>query len=255
MRIVSLVPSWTETLLLAGAEIVGRTRYCLYPEDKVEHIQVVGGTKDWDLTKIQELKPDIILLDQEENPRWMAEKSPAPLHVTHVTSVADMARELEGLRVLTGLGILSQWAERWRRVAENPLHNTEAGILEWGRRPESTIRQTLYVIWRKPWMTVNSNTFVGSMLEHCGHTLLEIPGGKYPQLDLEAWPDKAETLLFFSSEPYSFLERREGLAELGFPYAFANGESFSWFGIRSLQFLEGLDRKNRVGGTPSGPVE
>ena len=48
MRVVSLVPSWTETLIEAGVDVVGRTRFCLHPRDRVKSIPAVGGTKDAD---------------------------------------------------------------------------------------------------------------------------------------------------------------------------------------------------------------
>ena len=91
-------------------------------------------------------------------------------------------------------------------------------------------------------MTVSRETFVGSMLSYCGLSEY-LPGypDKYPKLDLEH-EEKKSTLLLFSSEPYPFLQHRSGLEELGFPYAFMNGESFSWFGVRSLRFLQGLAR-------------
>lgn len=45
VRVISMVPSWTETLIYCGIEVVGRTRYCIHPEE-AQKISVVGGTKD-----------------------------------------------------------------------------------------------------------------------------------------------------------------------------------------------------------------
>ena len=55
MRIISLVPSLTETLIWADAHVVGRTRFCIHPESRVDEIQIVGGTKKIDLSKIVNL--------------------------------------------------------------------------------------------------------------------------------------------------------------------------------------------------------
>jgi ABC-type Fe3+-hydroxamate transport system substrate-binding protein len=70
-RIVSLVPSDTETLfdLGVGELVVGRTRYCVEPADRVADIPTVGGTKDIDIDQIMALAPDLILANQEENSR------------------------------------------------------------------------------------------------------------------------------------------------------------------------------------------
>lgn len=63
-RIVSMVPCITETLLAAGLgdRIVGRTRYCPPVEDAAE----IGGVWDPDLDLIVSLRPDLVLVDPEE---------------------------------------------------------------------------------------------------------------------------------------------------------------------------------------------
>lgn len=62
MRIVSLAPSATEILfeLGLGDKLVGRTRFCNYPEE-VKDIPNVGGWLDIDYKKIDHIKPDLIL--------------------------------------------------------------------------------------------------------------------------------------------------------------------------------------------------
>ena len=66
---ISMVPSWTETLISCGVEVVGRTRYCIHPTPVVKDIAVVGGTKNIDWKKVREIDADLLILDQEENPR------------------------------------------------------------------------------------------------------------------------------------------------------------------------------------------
>jgi ABC-type Fe3+-hydroxamate transport system substrate-binding protein len=70
-RIVSLVPSDTDTLFALGAgdRVVGRTRYCVEPRGRVERIPVCGGTKDIDVDAVAALEPDLVLCNQEENAR------------------------------------------------------------------------------------------------------------------------------------------------------------------------------------------
>ncbi|MER3458192.1 MAG: ABC transporter substrate-binding protein, partial [Chloroflexota bacterium] len=68
-RIVSLVPSVTESLfdLGAGHKVVGRTVYCAHPAPQVNVIPAVGGTKNPDIAHILALKPDLVIANQEEN--------------------------------------------------------------------------------------------------------------------------------------------------------------------------------------------
>ena len=71
MRVVSLVPSLTETLFDLGLgvnEVVGRTPWCIHPA-AAHDVPVVGGTKTPNLNKILDARPDVVVLDREENPK------------------------------------------------------------------------------------------------------------------------------------------------------------------------------------------
>jgi len=69
MRIISLVPSITETLFELGLDdqIIAVTRWCTRPAGKVIHKPKVGGTKNPKLQSILDWKPDIVILDCDEN--------------------------------------------------------------------------------------------------------------------------------------------------------------------------------------------
>lgn len=228
-----MVPSWTETLLEAGVEVVGRTRFCIHPPSSVVR---VGGTKDWKLPRVLSLKADLLVLDREENPQFMSVDSGLPVWASHIRSLEDVAPALRDLSGVLGCGLLADWSVRWEAVGAAPACAGFPGIVEWGRRPSSEVRSVVYVIWRDPWMAVGPDTFIGSALAKTGYPVFGF-GEKYPVVDFASF-DCESTLILFSSEPYPFLRKREGLAELGFPYAFVDGESFSWFGVRALRFLE-----------------
>ncbi len=246
MRVVSLIPSWTETLLEAGVNVVGRTRFCVYPADKVRNIPAVAGTKNWDFAAIKALKPDLLLLDKEENPKWMAEQTEIPVFSTHITSIQSMPGALAQMALRfhnAGLvKLATRWdsIQAWRGLSRWEYGEPIPGFIEWGREPERPIRNVVYVIWRNPWMTVSRSTFIGSMLSTVGFGpfLRDFPE-KYPRFNIADY-EASETLLLFSSEPYPFLRKKDVLNPLFAPYAFVDGERFSWFGMRSLRFLEEL---------------
>ncbi|MCX7978050.1 MAG: helical backbone metal receptor [Bdellovibrionaceae bacterium] len=243
-KIISLVPSWTETLIAADVSVVGRTRFCIHPKDRIKDVPVVGGTKNWEWDKILSLNPDLLILDREENPRFMSEQNSIPWHATHITSVQDVPRALAEMAKLLDNRKLVEFSERWQKV----LSSTSGprlefswqdlpGVLEWGLLPKHPVQRVIYLIWKKPWMCVSRNTFIGSMFG-LFNINLDLFSSKYPEIALEEIKEKDSTLLLFSSEPYPFLKFKENLGELGFPYAIVNGESWSWFGQRSLEFLE-----------------
>jgi len=241
MRIVSMVPSWTETLLRAGIPVVGRTRFCIHPAEFVKNIPAVGGTKDvkWDL--IEDLKPDLILLDREENPQEMAEASPCRVLATHVHSLETLQFELQRLGDEFKNQQLVTWSLQLQAILDRgPLRwNEEAipGLIEWVISPmRPGPRPVLYMIWKKPWMAVGPSTYIGSVLHQLGAQVVSfLDDEKYPVIEVE---DFKEVLILFSSEPYPFHKKIEDLRKEGLAGALVDGEAYSWFGVRSLEFLK-----------------
>jgi ABC-type hemin transport system substrate-binding protein len=139
-RIVSLVPSATETLLALGADVVACTRFCN------QSLPTVGGTKNPDVDAIVALTPDVVVVDTEENRREDAEaleKAGLELVVTSVRSVDD------ALAVVDTLAGASATAAPTLRVGANHRY---------------TRMRAFVPIWRRPWMTVNGATYGASLL-------------------------------------------------------------------------------------------
>ena len=74
-RIVSLVPSITELVCDLGlaAKLVGRTGFCVHPQQIVRGIPKVGGTKTVDIDKVRALRPTHVILNIDENEKPLAE--------------------------------------------------------------------------------------------------------------------------------------------------------------------------------------
>ncbi len=240
MRVVSMVPSWTETLLKAGINVVGRTRYCIHPPKQITNIPIVGGTKDvsWDL--VADLKPDLVLLDQEENPLEMAEECPVPYLATHVNSIESLQKELVRLGEYFENAHLLELSVQCLDILEAPTPKWDSkkipGFLEWVKVPSGSAHKVVYLIWRKPWMAANKETYIGSVLKKLGAEIVAFPeDDKYPVLEIEDFP---EALFLFSSEPYPFAKKMSDIKSLGVDGAIVNGESYSWFGERSIEFLK-----------------
>src|SRR5688572_19509315 len=68
-RVVSLVPSITETLfeLGAGDAVVAITDFCIFPPNLA--LPRVGGTKNPRVDEIRALAPDLVHMNHEENLR------------------------------------------------------------------------------------------------------------------------------------------------------------------------------------------
>jgi ABC-type Fe3+-hydroxamate transport system substrate-binding protein len=242
MRLVSLVPSWTETLLWAGVDVVGRTRFCVHPSERCESIPEVGGTKEIDWRKLKTLEPELIVLDKEENSSAIAEESSIPLLVTHIKSVSDVSNALTQLAETLKNSKLEALAKRWQKVSKSrkARSSLEAlpGVVQWIRKPSSPCTQLLYLIWKSPLRCVSRDTFIGSVFEQLGYGAYLIRfDQEYPEIALEDF-DSSKTLLLFATEPYPFFRELDYLRGTGYPAALVDGEKYSWFGLRSLLFLE-----------------
>lgn len=244
LRVVSLVPSWTETLVACGCEVVGRTRYCIHPVSAVESIPLLGGTKSLKIDLLKSLAPDLVVMDREENTKEMADACGCPILDTHVRSLEDLPRELRRLHQALHQPALQKLERAWTEILQAPRRQESSelpGLIQWWRPPEKAVEAYVYVIWRKPWMAVHPQSFIGSLCDKLGLPLYQFSDERstqsYPEFRLEELEGRNLGLLL-SSEPYPFGRKRSLQSELsGWPVALVDGESYSWFGLRSARFL------------------
>lgn len=256
VRVICLIPSITETLLECGVQVVGRTRYCIHPQQKVQGIPIVGGTKRVQAAELAALNPDLIVMDKEENTKEMAEALTAHnlnLHVMHVQSLQDLERELQRLEEVLQmqnreLGQLVQRLQRvlqkkkhvgdlrnlfLRKAAFDPAISSSEGFLE---NTKGLPRKLNYIIWKNPWMMIGPQTYIQDVLSFVGFELAYQGTEKYPQIT--EIPFDQPTL--YSSEPYPFFREWKAISQDHRQSLLVDGERVSWFGVRSLVFLEEL---------------
>lgn len=229
-RIISLCPSITETLFDLGLEdrIVARTRYCIHPQEKVRDVSTVGGTKQVDYSKIQELNPDLIITEKEENPKEMVEQLAAqyPVYVVNVENYDD------ALRMILDLGEITNRVDKASTLAAEIEHKFRGMQVE----PYGSVA---YFIWRKPYMVAGRSTFINSILEKCGFTNAFLGlKDRYPAISIEDLHSFKPDYVFLSSEPFPFAENHKEELLPFWPnakYHFVDGEIFSWYGSRMLK--------------------
>ena len=104
--------------------------------------------------------------------------------------------------------------------------------------PVGSAIRVAYLIWKDPYMTVGSDTFIHDMLTRCGYTNVFADSVRYPVVSVEELKSRQCDLIFLSSEPYPFREKdaMELQAALGNSrIRLVDGEFFSWYGSRLLQ--------------------
>ncbi len=224
-RIVSLVPSTTESLfaLGLGERVVGVTRFCESPS-QVKELPKVGGTKDVDLDRLLALKPDLVIGNVEENSAQIAEQVGAhfPLWMAFPKSVDDALQDLRDLGAICGVQDAAlDWVARIQRARDSLV---------------PTPFTYLYLIWRKPWMAAGQDCFISALLQEFGGENL-LPG-RYPELALEQMQALRPDRVLLSSEPFPFSEKHRAELE-GLETALVDGALCSWHGVRlERAFLE-----------------
>lgn len=215
-RVVSLVPSMTETLLAWGITPVACTRFCEQPT-----LAHVGGTKDPDIAAIVALAPDVVLMDREENRREDAEAlTAAGLEVlaTHVTAYEDVPAQLQQVR---------------GRFALPPLPATEPSATP----PIEPRRSAFVAIWRRPWMTCSEGTYGSSLLRSIGvDNVFADAETRYPEVTLADVAARNPDLVLLPSEPYPFAARHVAEVSAALPNALVrciDGQDLFWWGARS----------------------
>jgi ABC-type Fe3+-hydroxamate transport system substrate-binding protein len=247
MRIVSLVPSLTEALIDFGLleSIVGRTRWCTEPADVVERIETLGGTKNPDVARIIELRPDLVIVNKEENRLEdclaMGEAG-LTLHVTHPCTVGEAATMLEELGAACGATAAAAVLAAECREA---LARADAQ-----RKELAEPVLTFCPIWRKPYMTFRRKTYIGDMLARagCANVFGDREGADFFEVAIEEILAAAPRLVILPDEPFVFEARHaDELKAHGLESSFLqlDGKDLAWYGPRIPAALERLSRAVR----------
>lgn len=234
IRIVSLVPSITELLcdLGLGPQLVGRTGYCIHPDEIVRNIPKVGGTKTVNVHKLRTLDPTHVIVNIDENEKDTVEeiRSFVPhVVVTHPIQVEDNF----GLFALMG-GLFG------RELRATQLSQQLREALAQAQRHVAEPLGVLYLIWKDPWMTVSRDTYVANMLAAAGLQIVAPPSAqRYPQLDWAKFDASAVQVVLLSSEPYRFTQAEEAAIRQipslrDRPVRLIDGEMVSWYGSRAI---------------------
>ncbi len=247
-RIISLVPSITETLFTFGVgdNVVGITGFCTEPARQVASKAKVGGTKTLDIKSVLELKPDLVIANAEENRQEDIRQLLAAGQRVFVTFPRTVAAAIQMLRQLAQMtGSIE--------VADPILEDAEQALAD--ARAANTGRTRLRVfcpIWRRPWMTVGPNTYMHDFIAACGGlNIFAERHERYPLSDLDEVARRAPEVVLFPDEPYPFTTKHiSELAEYQYVPAvreqrihLLEGKHLCWYGPRiagSLRYVQSL---------------
>ncbi|MDQ2870632.1 MAG: helical backbone metal receptor [Acidobacteriota bacterium] len=239
-RVISLCPSITETIVALGGlkQLVAATRFCVRPEGLLWGLPRIGGTKNPDLARILDLKPDLVFANQEENRREDVEA----LRDAGVEVLLSFPRTVNEVPAE-----IRRWAERLGSSAEGEALaarlEAEIDALEEAPRPPPFLYA--YWIWKDPWMTVSDDTYIADLIALAGGVnVYGREADRYPGTSPAESLSRGADVHFFPDEPFPFTPEKHG-AECETLFGtervrlFVSGDDFCWHGARTL---EGLGR-------------
>lgn len=224
-RIISLVPSQTELLYDLGLQnkIVGQTIFCIHPQQYFLNSTKIGGTKKVKFQVIDDLNPDLIIGNKEENTLEMIEQ----LSIKYPVWLSDIYTIEDACSMINQLGEICNVQAQANQISEKIQHS-------FARITPQNLGTCLYLIWKDPYMSVGQDTFINHVLETIGFTNV-IQKSRYPELTVEEIVNLNPQTILLSSEPYPFKQKHIDQLQEILPMAnikLIDGEMFSWYGSR-----------------------
>lgn len=223
---MSLVPSLTELLFDLGLEdqIVGVTKFCCHPKTKCRTKTIVGGTKTVKISTLEELRPDLIIANKEENDRHNLNQimERFPTYVSDILTIEDALKNIQKIGLMTDAS-----AEAGELVEE-----IEAGLASVNGICNGSVA---YFIWQNPMMLAAKATYIDELMNLLGFENSSGHLTRYPQLEVGEITKQKPEYIFLSSEPFPFKSKHQKEYEELFPDSevlLVDGEMFSWYGSR-----------------------
>jgi ABC-type Fe3+-hydroxamate transport system substrate-binding protein len=224
-RIISLVPSQTELLYDLGLQniIVGQTIFCIHPQQYFLNSTKIGGTKKVKFQVIDDLNPDLIIGNKEENTMEMIEQLSIkyPVWLSDIYTIDDACSMINKIGEICNVSDKANLISKQIHQSFNQINNENLGTC-------------LYLIWKDPYMSVGQNTFINHVLETIGFNNV-IQKSRYPELTVEEIVNLNPQTILLSSEPYPFKQKHIDQLQEILPKAnikLIDGEMFSWYGSR-----------------------
>ncbi len=184
-RIISLAPSMTEILyaLGLGDNIVGVTTFCDYPPEAKKKPKI-GGMSNPSLEAVVSLKPDIVVLTTDGNPKEFEERLVELKIKTFVSGARRLSELPQGIRDLAGALGVPERGDRLAREIEQGIGKMSKSAI---RNPQSEIhKKVLFIVWPEPLIVAGPGTVIDDAITLLGYE--NIAGAAktaYPKYSLE----------------------------------------------------------------------
>ena len=207
MRIISLAPATTEMLFALGLgdRIVGVTNFCDYPEEAKKKPKV-GGMSNPSLEAVVSLKPDIVVMSVDGNPKEFEERLRSMKIKTYVFYSKRISELPKGIR---DMGIALGAKDKAEAMAADMEHRINK--LRAGKNPLLK-RKVLFIIWPEPLMVAGPGSITDDALQMLGaDNIAGKTASAYPKYSIEEAIRRAPDIIFIGKGKTSMNEVSEGL--------------------------------------------
>ncbi len=180
-RIISLAPSLTELLFVAGAgnRIVGVSEFSDFPP-QAQGLPVVGRYDLLDMEAIVAFGPDLIIAWQSGNPQAAVQRLidlGFNVYLAEPRTLASIAQQIDNFGQLAGTQNTSDAAVRY--------FNEQLAALT-ARYANAAPVSVFYQVWNEPLISVGGNELINDIISLCGGRNIFADQGLAPKISIEA---------------------------------------------------------------------
>jgi len=207
-RIISLAPNVTEILFALGLNdnVAGVTSFCDYPEE-TRNKPKVGGMSNPSLERVISLKPDMVIMTTDGNPKVFAERLHSFRIQTYIFSARTLTELPQGIRDLgSALGV--------REKAGVLARDIESSMNNLSRFPHQTSRKekVLFIIWPEPLIVAGPGTAIDDAITILGHHNIAAKSqSSYPKYSIEETILQEPDVIFIGKGHADMQEMSKGL--------------------------------------------
>ncbi len=184
-RIVSLAPSMTEILFALGLgdNIVGVTTFCDYPEEARKKPKI-GGMSNPSLEAVLSLKPDIVVLTTDGNPKEFEERLISLKIKTYVFEARTISGLPQGIRNLAeALGAKAR-GEQLAKSIEDGVRKASRSTSRVTDRASG--KKVLFIVWPEPLIVAGPGTAIDDAIKLLGYgNIASQAATAYPKYSIE----------------------------------------------------------------------
>ncbi len=207
-RIISLAPNETEILYALGLNerIVAVTSFCDYPQGAKEKPKI-GGMSNPALERVVSLKPDIVILTTDGNPKFFAERLQTFRIQTYVFRARTLSELPHGIRNLGSVLGVQEKADTLAGRIQSSLDNLSHLTPHDSRR-----EKVLFIIWPEPLIVAGPGTAIDDAITILGHHNIAAESkSSYPKYSIEEILLQSPDVIFIGKGHADMRDMSKGL--------------------------------------------